>query len=343
MSESLNVEFKDLNEQLRIWNSQIYRMNKNISSTIDFIHTIPNQIQTFDEASHISDIVQKNAFGMINRMPILTYSIPPKKLPLLHFESSNPETYSIFDDRYKIRLLANGWFPSVISCIKFSDDGVFLSVAGNSFFFSINYENRAELGSWFAISQSAPNIVTDFDCGAEYVALAMQDSFIRVMENKSHTIIYEFPSFVENPSFIRISTKNEYVVVSNDDGQTALQKVNNTDDSFEPISVKLPSKPINCLFDEECKNLTFTMNNEMITWDISNNSTTSTSSELPKERISISLLEDSFKLTFGDKTANVPQNGVTLRVGTISKNENPIVAIGSEEGCLYLWQISKNP
>ena len=340
----MEVEFKDLNEQLKTWNSQIHRMNQNISSTIDLIRTIPNQIETFDNATHVSDVVQTNTLSMINRMPILTYSIPPKKLPLLHFENTNPETFDIFNDEYNIRLLANGWFPSAISCIKFSDDGVFLSVAGNSFFFSINYESRAELGSWFAISQSAPNIVVDFDCVSEYVVLAMQDSFIRVMENKSHTIVYEFPSFVEEPTFVRMSPKNEYIVVANDKGNAALQKINNTNEQFEPVKVNLPGKPINCEFlgdNQNDKTVTFIYQKEKITWDIKNNTTTSAPYEHPTDDITIQLQENTFKLIRGQQSESIAQNGVTLKVGTVSKSENPMIAIGSEEGCLYLWQITK--
>ena len=41
MDSTLNLEFRDLNEQLRSWNSAIIRMNQSIESNGDFIRALP--------------------------------------------------------------------------------------------------------------------------------------------------------------------------------------------------------------------------------------------------------------------------------------------------------------
>ena len=343
-------QFRELNEQLKLWNSYIDRTNKAILTTSDLIRTIPNQLDANENDSYVADVVKQNSFSMINKMPVLSYSIPPKKLPLLHFETTEPEIYEILDGRYKLKLTSNGWFPSKLSCIKFADNNTYLSVAGNSFFFSINYEIRAAISSWFAVSKSAENMVIDFDTSVDKAALAMEDNFIRIINYKTQSVISEFPAVIMNPTFLKFA-HNDFVVVANDRGEVAYQKIDNIEGIYEknipdPLLFKISEKPIECKFIEN-GNIMLITDTKAYELDIisENKGITEKSKEglMPKKNFMVEKCENGFRVfDENGSSSNIPLTGVDISAAAISRSENPKVAIGTTEGCLYIWEMVPN-
>ena len=61
-------------------------MNRNIISTGNLIRMVPTLIKTYEDAERVDNLVGENALKLTDKMPIINYSVPPKKVPILRFD-----------------------------------------------------------------------------------------------------------------------------------------------------------------------------------------------------------------------------------------------------------------
>ena len=337
-NKKMENEFKELNEQLKIWNTEIDAMNRNIMSVGNLIRVVPALIKSNEDAERVDNLLEESALRLTDKMPIITYSLAPKKSPLLRFDYPNPETHEIFGGKYKISRVSNGCFVTNISCARFSKDGNSVGIAGNSFFFAINLETRTDIASWFAVSESAPNNVIDMDWNASNAAILMQDNFIRVFSYASLSITHEFPSFIENPTFVRLLYE-QIIIIANDNGNIIIQSLDNMNKQTKVI-FDIGKKPIDCFAkDGEI----FVKTEDDVYKIVGSESIINIGPNEKNESIEVSYSNDKFFLKLGEETSDVVIPGVIISTATISQSRSCyLVSIGTREGCFFLWKIAQN-
>jgi hypothetical protein len=331
-------EFKELNEQLKIWNSEIDRMNKNIISFANLIRTVPTQIQIYDDALKTEDLVHQKALQLMDRMPIISYSSPAINASLLRFENPNSGAQLIIGNKYKITRILSGRFITHISYTRFSRDGKSVGFAGNSFFFAINIKTKTNIASWFAVSESAPNYVLDMDWDMEKAVLLMQDGLIRIVNYDVMAIVAEFPSFIENPTFVRI-LHSHAIFVGNDNGDVVTQSLSDVYETPK-IATCVGTRPKDCNMDNE---VIIVKTHETV-YEISiNGDTREVGPNTNDNLIDICSDNDKVILSHNEEKDEILIPGVNISTITISNTlENPFISVGTLEGCFFLWMISHN-
>lgn len=334
MDSTLNLEFRDLNEQLRSWNSAIIRMNQSIESNGDFIRALP-VINVLKESA--DDTVKDDSVRLLDKLPYLDFENTQKPLKIRFFVENKDETVVL--DQYKLSLLSNGWTSSKSSAIKFDRNQKIVGFSGNSYFFCIDPVLRAVICSWYCPSKSAPNFVVDFGWNDKYVALSMEDNFIRIISMSTNIVEYEFPSIIDQPNLIRISDDSEHLFVCNNVGEVAIQKLH---PPFKIVmKFQLDFTPSDAFFSED----NVVINDGKSEYKINLNAKTIDLAGRVKKKSSLKVYVSDGRLFLEEnkQSCEIHTNGIPVSCASIQKQQNPLIVASTVEGGIYIWQLMEIP
>lgn len=331
MEEKFNLQFRNLNEQLRVWNSSIVRMNQNIETTGDFIRALPtlNPIQTNHTDSSVDDVLRS-----LDRLPYLDFKPIPKKPLIIRFYTEKPEK-TLFFNKYTITLLANGLIPSAVTCMKFDEASKTIGFGGSSCFFQLGIESRATLCSWYCTSASAPNFLRDFEWKSNKGVTIFEDNFIRILASGTNTVINEFPSPIDSPIIIRANDDCSLIFVVNSNGEAVVLDLKHP--KIESKSFKLNFVPIDAKFEENTVIL-FT-ESAQYKYDPYISTLDQIVYERQKNLLNIGFEDNKIYLEYYGMREPLPISGIPGTCFAVQSVEEPIAVIGTQDGVIFMYKI----